>query len=72
MSNDYLKRSDFYEYMGDFREDLESRLARLETRVDSENQKKYGKNHEYKEKLILILIGGILALAGVASGVLWL
>ncbi len=61
---EYLTREAFFEYMGNFRTTLEGRLTSLEACLGEP-----GKNAgSYKEKLILILIGAVLALGGVAAG----
>ncbi len=66
---EYLTRACFFEYMGDFRENLEGRLSTLEAGMGNPLASASG---SYKEKLILILIGAVLALAGVAAGATWL
>ncbi len=67
--DEYLTRACFFEYMGDFRTKLEGRLSSLEANLDNPLISTSG---SYKEKLILVLIGAVLALAGVAAGSTWL
>jgi hypothetical protein len=62
MSNDYLTKAEFYQYMGEFRTALEKRLSSLENKKNNPN----GQNS--KDKLIYILIGAVLVLAGVGAG----
>ncbi len=67
--DEFLTRACFFEYMGDFRTKLEGRLSSLEANLDNPLTNTGG---SYKEKLILVLIGAVLSLAGVAAGATWL
>ncbi len=59
MGDDFLTKAEFYEYMGDFRTALEKRLTSLEGK---------NPNNHSKDKLIYMLIGAVLTLAGVGAG----
>ncbi len=70
LGDDYLKRAEFFEYMGDFRSSIERRLATLEeNQVQKQNPQSHQECSPYKEKLIVLLVGALLALVGVGTGV---
>jgi len=81
-SEHYLTRAEFYQYMGRFTTKLENRLtlmeSRLENKLNGGNGKKSGAGFSLlggdciKEKIILILIGALLSLAGAAAGIQFL
>ncbi len=60
-NKEYLSRAEFYQYMGDFRQTLEQRLSKLESKIGCNNTGN-------KEKLIYVLIGAVLVLAGATAG----
>jgi len=61
----YLTKQEFYEYMAKMQVDLEKRLSRLENKVCKEAK---NGNNNWKEKLIILLLGAVLVLAGVVTG----
>jgi hypothetical protein len=58
---EYLSKAEFYQYMGDFRQGLEQRLTKLEGKISCNNTGN-------KEKLVYVLIGAVLILAGATAG----
>jgi len=79
MTNDFLTKSEFYEYMGDFRVALENRLTKLEKKMEnggcpSTDHKNTDDKNGTKEiwpfmrYIIGALVGGLLMLAGVNYG----
>jgi len=74
--DEYLRRSEFYHYMGKFRTGLENRLTLLEARLSgddsgsgSSSQRKSFVIERFKEGLIYVLLGAVLSLAGAAAAV---
>lgn len=69
-NKEYLSKAEFYQYMGDFRQELEKRLTRLESKIANGNKIANGKSNNLgnREKLIYILIGAVLVLAGATAG----
>jgi hypothetical protein len=63
-NKEYLSKAEFYQYMGDFRQELEKRLTRLESKIANGKSNNPGN----REKLIYILIGAVLVLAGATAG----
>lgn len=63
-NKEYLSKAEFYQYMGDFRQELEKRLTRLESKIANGKSNNLGN----REKLIYILIGAVLVLAGATAG----
>ena len=57
-NKEYLSKAEFYQYMGDFRQELEKRLTRLESKIANGNRIANGKSNNpgNREKLIYILI----------------
>jgi len=62
-NKEYLSKAEFYQYMGDFRQGLEQRLSRLESKIGCN-----GNASNNKEKLTYVLIGAVLILAGATAG----
>jgi len=78
--DEYLRRSEFYHYMGKFRTGLENRLTLLEARLSGDDngsgsgsgsgsQRKSFMIERFKEGLIYVLLGAVLSLAGAAAAV---
>lgn len=59
-NKEYLSKAEFYQYMGDFRQVLEQRLSKLESKL--------GCDKPDKDRLVYVLIGAILVLAGATAG----
>ena len=71
MSDDFLTKSEFYEYMGDFRVALENRLTKLEKKMENGKNGCNSKNRDvwpFVKYIIGALIGAVLVLAGANAG----
>jgi len=72
-NGDKLTKNEFHTYMTEMKVDLENRITKLEAKLSQEYESirqaasKPGSN-DWKEKLIILLLGAVLALAGVVTG----
>jgi len=66
MSDDFLTKTEFFQYMGKFETNLENRLTKLESKIV--NGQGNSKNNHVLADLLKMAIGAILLLGGVAGG----
>ena len=69
MSNDFLTKTEFYQYMGRFETKLEGRLTKIESKIiNGHNRSKNNDKSDVLADLLKVAIGALLVLGGVAGG----
>lgn len=70
MSDDFLTKTEFYQYMGKFETKLEGRLTKIESKIINGHSRS-SKNNDKSDvlaDLLKVAIGALLVLGGVAGG----
>ncbi len=67
VSEDFLTKTEFYQYMGKFEKTLEGRLTKLEGKITNNHCSSMPKD-ELLADLLKMAIGALLLLGGVAGG----
>ena len=69
MSDDFLTKTEFYQYMGGFETKLENRLTKIESKItNGHNRSKSEEKSDVLADLLKVAIGALLVLGGVAGG----
>ena len=69
MSDDFLTKTEFFQYMGKFETNLENRLTKLESKiVNGHSRNKNNDKSDVLADLLKVAIGALLVLGGVAGG----
>lgn len=69
VSDDFLTKTEFYQYMGQFETKLEGRLTKIESKIiNGHNRSKNNDKSDVLADLLKVAIGALLVLGGVAGG----